>query len=32
VVNPGKAARLHKGRSTIAVLETDTLDTRIVEL
>lgn len=32
VVNPGKAARLHQGRSTAALLETDTLEARIVEL
>ncbi|HEY5999711.1 MAG TPA: metallophosphoesterase [bacterium] len=32
VVNPGKAARLHKGRSTVALLETETREARIVEL
>jgi hypothetical protein len=32
VVNPGKAARLNKGRSTVAVLETETREARIVEL
>ena len=32
VVNPGKAARLDKGRMTAALLETGTRDARIVEL
>jgi len=32
VVNPGKAARLNKGRSTAAVLETETLEALIVDL
>lgn len=32
VVNPGKAARLHKGRQTVALLETQTGEARIVEL
>ena len=32
VVNPGKAASLNKGRSTVAVLETETREARIVEL
>lgn len=32
VVNPGKTARLHKGPATVVLLETDTLDARIVEL
>lgn len=32
VVNPGKAARLHKGASTAAIVETDALEARIVEL
>ena len=32
VVNPGKAARLHQGRSTVALLETDTGEARLVEL
>jgi putative phosphoesterase len=31
-VNPGKAARLHKGRSTAALLETDTGEVRLVDL
>jgi putative phosphoesterase len=32
VVNPGKTALLHKGRSTAALLETETREARIVEL
>ena len=32
VINPGKAARLHKGRSTVALLDTQTREARIVEL
>lgn len=32
VVNPGKAARLHQGRATVALLETETREARIVEL
>jgi uncharacterized protein len=32
VVNPGKAARLNRGRTTVALLETDTREARIVEL
>ena len=32
VINPGKAARLHKGRSTVVILETETREARIVEL
>jgi len=32
VLNPGKAARLHQGRSTAAILETDGAEARIVEL
>jgi hypothetical protein len=32
VVNPGKAAVLDKGRATVAVLETQTRDARIVDL
>ncbi len=32
VVNPGKAAILNKGRATVAVLETETREARIVEL
>jgi hypothetical protein len=32
VVNPGKAARLHKGASTAAIVDTDTLEARVVDL
>jgi len=32
VVNPGKAAYLNKGRATVAVLETETREVRIIEL
>ena len=32
VINPGKAARLNKGRSTVVVLETQTREARIVDL
>jgi putative phosphoesterase len=32
VVNPGKAARLHKGRATVALLETETREARILDL
>jgi putative phosphoesterase len=32
VLNPGKAARLHQGRSTVALLETTTREARIVDL
>lgn len=32
VVNPGKAARLHQGRVTAALLETETREARIVDL
>jgi len=32
VVNPGKAAVLDKGRATVAVLETETREARIVDL
>ena len=32
VVNPGKAASLNKGRATVAVLETETREARIIEL
>ena len=32
VVNPGKAASLHKGRATVAVLDTETREARIIEL
>lgn len=32
VINPGKAARLHKGKSTIAIVETEKLKAEIIEL
>jgi len=32
VVNPGKAALLNKGRATVAVLDTETREARIVDL
>jgi len=32
VINPGKAARLHKGRSTLAVLDTKKMEAEIIEL
>jgi uncharacterized protein len=32
VVNPGKAAALDKGRSTVAILETQTREARIIDL
>lgn len=32
VINPGKAARLNKGRVTVALLETETREARIVEI
>jgi putative phosphoesterase len=32
VVNPGKAASLNKGRATVAVLDTETREVRVVEL
>lgn len=32
VLNPGKAARLNKGRATVALYETETREARIVEL
>ena len=32
VVNPGKAAQLNKGRATVALLDTESRDARIVEL
>ncbi len=32
VINPGKVARLHKGQSTIALLDTETLEAQIIEL
>ena len=32
IINPGKAAKLHKGESTVALLDTDTMETEIVRL
>ncbi len=32
IINPGKAARLHKGTSTIAVLETEKMEAGVIEL
>lgn len=32
VLNPGKAARLHRGSSTAAILDTATMEARIVDL
>lgn len=32
VVNPGKAAVLHKGRSTVALLDTEKMSAEIIEL
>jgi len=32
IVNPGKVARLHKGESTLALLDTDTMKAEIVKL
>ena len=32
VVNPGKTARLHKGQSTVAIIDTDTLEAEIHQL
>jgi putative phosphoesterase len=32
VINPGKTARLHKGGSTIAILDTESMEARIVSL
>jgi putative phosphoesterase len=32
IVNPGKVARLHKGLSTAALLDTDTMEVEIIEL
>jgi putative phosphoesterase len=32
VINPGKAARLNKGRSTVALLETETREAKIIDL
>lgn len=32
VINPGKTARLHKGKSTVAILDTQTMEAEIIEL
>jgi putative phosphoesterase len=32
IVNPGKAARLHKGRATAAVLDTATMEAQVIDL
>ncbi len=32
VINPGKAARLHKGQSTVALLDTDQMKAEIITL
>jgi len=32
IVNPGKAAKLHKGKSTVALLDTETMKAEIIEL
>lgn len=32
VINPGKAARLHKGRATLAILDTQHMGTRIISI
>jgi hypothetical protein len=32
VINPGKAARLHKGGSTLAMLDTDKMRAEVIEL
>jgi putative phosphoesterase len=32
VINPGKAARLHKGRSTVALLETEDMRVEVIDL
>ena len=32
VINPGKAASLNKGRATVALLDTETREARIIEL
>ena len=32
VVNPGKAARLDKGRTTVVILETSTREARVIDL
>lgn len=32
VINPGKAARLHKGKATLAILDTKNMAARVIEL
>jgi putative phosphoesterase len=32
IINPGKAARLHKGKSTVAILQMDTMEAELIEL
>jgi len=32
IVNPGKAARLHKGRATAAILDTERMEAQIIDL
>lgn len=32
IINPGKVARLHKGDSTFALLDTDAMEARIVQI
>ncbi len=32
IINPGKAARLHKGESTLAILDTETMKTEVLRI
>lgn len=32
IINPGKAARLHKGKSTMAILDTGKMEAEVIEL
>jgi len=32
IINPGKAARLHKGKSTVVILQMDTMEAELIEL
>jgi putative phosphoesterase len=32
IINPGKVARLHKGRSTLSVLDTEKMEAGLIEL
>jgi putative phosphoesterase len=32
IINPGKAARLHKGKSTYAILDTDRMESEVIQL